>query len=120
MPGLRATVLEVSGVAEPRRRKPPERAVTRGVSVRFRRSGHPVEGTVEVVEYDRDRAFGVLTHEGPVEIRGRATFEPIATHRTRLTITADMQGMDDSMKSRINSNVEQSLRTINDLIEAEL
>jgi hypothetical protein len=84
------------------------------------RSGNPVEGTMEVVEYDRDRAFGVLTHEAPVEIRGRATFEPIAPDRTRLTITADMQGMDDSMKSRITSNVEQSLRTIKNLIEAEL
>ena len=63
---------------------------------------------MEVVEYDRDRAFGVLTHEGPVEIRGRAIFEPMAPDRARLTITADMQGMDDSMKSRITSNVEQA------------
>lgn len=84
------------------------------------RSGTPVEGTMEVVEYERDRAMGVLTHDGPVEMRGRATFEPLGPDRTKLTVTADIPGMDDSMKSLITSGMERSVRKVKDLIEAEI
>jgi hypothetical protein len=84
------------------------------------RAGTPVEGTMEVVEYERDRAMGVLTHDGPVEMRGRATFEPLGPDRTKLTVTADIPGMDDSMKSLITSGMERSVRKVKDLIEAEI
>lgn len=42
---------------------------------RNRRSGTPVEGTMEIIEFERDKAIAALTHDGPLEIRGRATFE---------------------------------------------
>src|ERR671911_159661 len=54
------------------------------------RSGTPVEGTMEVVEYEPNRAFGVFTRDGLMEIHGRATFEEVGEGRTRLTISAYM------------------------------
>jgi Polyketide cyclase / dehydrase and lipid transport len=82
------------------------------------RSGTPVEGTMEVVEYEPDRAFGTVTREGGMEIDGRATFEEISEGRTRLTIRAEMP-IDESMKDLMSGLVQQSLRTIKELIEAE-
>jgi hypothetical protein len=82
------------------------------------RAGTPVEGTMEVVEYEPNRAFGVLTREGGMEIDGRGTFEEVGEGRTRLTIRADMP-IDESMKDRMSGLVQGSLRTIKELIEAE-
>ena len=82
------------------------------------RSGTVVEGTMEVVEYEPNRAFGTVTREGGMEIPGRATFEEISEGRTRLTISAEMP-IDESMQDRMSGLVQQSLRTIKELIEAE-
>jgi hypothetical protein len=82
------------------------------------RSGTPVEGTMEVVEYEPNRAFGTVTREGGMEIDGRATFEEVGEGRTRLTISAEMP-IDESMKDRMSGLVQGSLRTIKELIEAE-
>jgi hypothetical protein len=86
---------------------------------RNRRSGTPVEGTMEVVEYEPDRAMGVITNDGPLEIRGRATVEPSGPEMTRLTITADIPAMDDSMQSPMAEAIQGSLRNIKELIESE-
>jgi hypothetical protein len=56
------------------------------------RSGTPVEGTMEVVEYQPNQVMGVLTHDGPIEIRGRATFESLGPELTKLIVTADIPG----------------------------
>ncbi|MBW3589706.1 MAG: SRPBCC family protein [Actinobacteria bacterium] len=83
------------------------------------RSGTPVEGTMEVVEYEPGRAMGMLTHDGPLEIRGRATFEPNGPEITRLTLTAEIPAMDDAMQGPMAEAVQGSLRTIKELIESE-
>ena len=82
------------------------------------RSGTPVEGTMEVVEYEPNRAFGVLIREGPMETDGRATFEEVSEGRTRLTIAAEMP-IDESMKDRISGLMQRSIQNIKELIEAE-
>ncbi len=82
------------------------------------RSGTPVEGTMEVVEYKPNQAFGTVTREGPMEIHGRATFEEVSEGRTRLTLAAEMP-IDESMKDPVTGSVQQSLRNIKELIEAE-
>jgi hypothetical protein len=82
------------------------------------RSGTPVEGTMEVVEYEPDQAFGVDVRDGPMEIHGRATFEEISEGRTRLTVTAEMP-IDESMKDRITGLMQRSVGNIKELIEAE-
>jgi hypothetical protein len=82
------------------------------------RSGTPVEGTMEVVEYEPNRAFGSVTREGGMEIPGRATFEEVSEGRTRLTIRAEMP-IDESMKDRITGLMQRSIQNIKELIEAE-
>jgi hypothetical protein len=83
------------------------------------RSGTPVEGTMEVVEYEPNKAIGVLTHDGPVEIRGRATLESIGPELTKLTFIVDIPGLDDSMETPMTDAIRGSLRKIKELIEAE-
>jgi hypothetical protein len=87
---------------------------------RNRRYGTPIEGTMEVVEYERDRAMAVITREGSIEMRGRATFEPMGPNRTKLTVSGDIAGLDESMKNRITQGMEHSVRTVRELIEAEV
>ncbi len=82
------------------------------------RSGTPVEGTMEVVEYEPNRAFGAVIREGGMEIHGRGTLEEAGEGRTRLTIRAEMP-IDESMKDRITGSMQRSIRNIKELIEAE-
>ena len=82
------------------------------------RSGTVVEGTMEVVEYEPNRAFGMITRDGPMEIPGRATFDEVSEGRTRLTMRTEMP-IDESMKDPVTGSVQQSLRNIKELIETE-
>ena len=88
------------------------------VQRRNSRSGTPVEGTMQVVEYEPNQAFGMITRDGPMEIPGRAIFEDAGEGRTRLTLTAEMP-LDESMKEPITGSVRQSLQNIKELIEKE-
>jgi hypothetical protein len=82
--------------------------------------GTPVEGTMEVVEFEPDRAFGVVIHDGPTEVRGRVTFKAESQERTTLTISAESAGFDESMRSSFTSLMERSARNIKHLIESEV
>jgi hypothetical protein len=88
------------------------------VRIENSRSGTVVEGTIEVVEYEPNRAFGTVTRDGPMEIDGRTTFEEAGEGRTRLTIRAEMP-IDESMKDRIGGLMQRSIQNIKELIEAE-
>ncbi len=84
-------------------------------------SGTPVEGTMEVVEYEPNQAMGAVIREGPVDVHGRATFEAETESRTRLTISADMPGLDESAdRSRITALMERSAQNIKQLVESEV
>lgn len=88
---------------------------------RNRRSGTPVEGTMEVVEYEPNRAFGTVIHDGPVEMRGRITFEPAGDERTTVTMYIELPGMDESIDtSFLMSRLEESGRIRKELIESEV
>lgn len=82
--------------------------------------GTPVEGTMEVVEFEPDRAFGVVIHDGPTEVRGRVTFKAESQERTTLTISAESAGFDEAMRSSFTSLMERSARNIKHLIESEV
>ena len=84
------------------------------------RSGTPVEGTMEVVEFEPNRAIGMLTHDGPVEIRGRTTFEAVGDANTTLTISVEILGMDESMGGMMTGAIQKSLQNIKQLIESEV
>jgi uncharacterized membrane protein len=84
------------------------------------RSGQPVEGTMEVVEFEPDRAIGMITHDGPVEIHGRVTFEAVREDQTRLTLHVEFLDLDESMGSMMKSAIQKGYKTIKQLIESEV
>jgi hypothetical protein len=91
-----------------------------GVGTMIRRrhthGGDPVEGTMEVIEFEPDRAFGMVIHDGPVEIRSRMSFDPEGQESTRLTGIVDIP----SATSPIDpAPIEASLREMKRLIESE-
>ena len=95
-----------------------------GVGTLIRRrnshSGTPVEGTMEVVEFEPNRAMGMLIHDGPVEMRSRMTFEAVSDDQTKITINVELPGMDESMdKSFLTSAIERSVQNMKQLIESE-
>lgn len=83
---------------------------------RYMRGDTPVEGTMEVVAYDPDRAFAVVIRDGPAEFRSRATFEPADDGRTRLAFLLES----DAPVARMDPGpIQGSLRRIKELIESE-
>ena len=84
-------------------------------------SGTPVEGTMEVVEFEPNRTMGVVIHDGPVETRGRVAFEAAGHNQTTITINAEFPGMDEETMdtSLLTSLIERSARNIKSLIESE-
>jgi hypothetical protein len=86
---------------------------------RVTRSGTPVEGTMEIVEFEPNRALGAVIHDGPTETRGGMTFEAEGGERTRLTVHAEFMDMDDSLEGWITSLMERTARNIKHLIESE-
>jgi hypothetical protein len=88
---------------------------------RNHRSGKPVEGSVEVVEFEPDRVIAMVVHDGPAEMRGRTTFEALNDHQTRLTSVIDIPGMDASADTTfLNSRLESSARIRKQLMESEI
>src|SRR5512143_3104930 len=79
---------------------------------RNKRSGTPVEGTMEVVEFVPNRVLAMVIHDGPAEMRGRTTFESINDNQTRITTIIDIPWMDEKAdKTFMNSRLERSSRT---------
>jgi hypothetical protein len=88
---------------------------------RNKRSGAPVEGTMEVVEFEPDRAFAMVIHDGPAVMRGRTTFEAINDHQTKITILIDIPGMDEHTdKTFLNSRLDRSAQIRKQLMESEI
>jgi len=85
------------------------------------RSSTPVEGTMEVVEYVPNKTFGTVIHDGPVEILGRITFEPVGDDRTAVTMFIELPHMDESMdKSFLMRRLEETGNIRKQLIESEV
>jgi hypothetical protein len=85
------------------------------------RSGTPIEGTMEVVEFEPNRAMGTIIHDGSTEIRGRMVFEAVSDNQTKLTTIVELPGMDESMdKSFLLSRLERSGQIRKQLIESEM
>ncbi len=96
-----------------------------GIGTRYQRrhtrSGVPIEGTMEVVEFEPGQSMGfhILdeTPNGLLEVHSRATLEPLDEGAsTKMTIYLDIPAMDSSMDPTM---VEGSLRRMKELIEAE-
>jgi hypothetical protein len=88
---------------------------------RNKRSGTPVEGTMEVVEFELNRVMAMVIHDGPAEMRGRTTFEALSGNQTKITTIIDIPGMDEKTdKTFLNSKLERSAQIRKQLMEAEI
>lgn len=88
---------------------------------RNKRNGNPVEGTMEVVEFEPNRVIAMVIHDGPAQMRGRTTFEALSDNQTKLTIIIDIPGMDASTdKTFLNSKLERSAQIRKQLMESEI
>jgi hypothetical protein len=75
---------------------------------------------MEVVEFEPNRAMAVVIHDGPSEVRGRATLEAASHDQTILRINVEFSGMDESTDtSLLTSMIERSAQNIKELIESE-
>jgi hypothetical protein len=95
-----------------------------GVGTRIRRVntrwGQPVEGEMEVVEFEPERAMGAVIHDANMDIQGRATFEPRGTDETLLTMSVDVPGLDDPEKIEfMRSMMQRSVDNMKAMMEAE-
>lgn len=79
--------------------------------------GEAIQGTMEVVEYEPNRAFGVVIHDGPVQIHGRMGIEPTGEGGVRLTIGIEIPGSTIPIDPAL---LERTLRNIKALIESEV
>lgn len=88
---------------------------------RNKRSGTPVEGTMEVVEFERNKIFSTITHDGPAKIAGKIEFEALVDDRTRVTMIIDFPEMADSMDTGfIRGRLKETADIRKQLIETEL
>jgi len=83
------------------------------------RSGKPVEGTMEVVEFEPEQAVKMVIHDGPVKLIARATYEAEGDDRTRLTMNIEFPDLDEMDTSMLVSGMQRSLRNINQILTSE-
>ena len=88
---------------------------------RNKRSGTPVEGTMEVLEFEPNRVLAMLIHDGPAVMYGKTTFEAISANQTKITIQFEIPGMDENTdKTFLNSRLERSAQIRKGLMESEI
>ena len=84
-------------------------------------SGTPVEGTMEVVEFEPNQTMGVHIRDGAAETLSRVTFEAVSPHQTRLTIFIEIPAMDENADpALIQGGLERSARNRKQLMESEI
>ena len=85
------------------------------------RSGTPIEGTMEVTEYEHNRKFSTLIHDGPTKMIGGLLLEPMSDDQTKVTTLIDLPDMDESTDtSFIMKRLEEVAKIREGLIEAEV
>ena len=83
-------------------------------------SGAPVEGRMEITEFEPDRAIGMIVHDGPVEMITRAVYEAEGDGKTNVTLSLEIPNMDETMTSMLASEMEKVAQTIKQFIESEV
>lgn len=84
-------------------------------------SGTPVEGTMEVTEFEPNRSMGVVIRDGGAETRARMTFEALGEEQTVVTTYVEIPGLDESTDTApLAKAIGRSIHNRKELIEAEL
>ena len=80
----------------------------------------PVEGTMEVVEFEPNKSIGMIIKDGPVEIRAFAVYEAKGPEQTILTLKTEFTGLDESVdKSTLTNQMENAVQNHKRFIESE-
>jgi hypothetical protein len=83
-------------------------------------SGVPVEGTMEVIQFEPNKSMGMIIKDGPVEMRGFALYEAKGPDQTIYTLKTEFLGMDESVdKSALTSQMEAAIQNHKRFFEAE-
>jgi hypothetical protein len=77
----------------------------------------PVEGEMEVVVWEPEKAVGMAIHDANMEMSGRAAFEADGPYRTILTVTTDISGLDEERAAYLSSLMERSMSRVKALCE---
>lgn len=78
----------------------------------------PVEGSMEIVEFERNQSFAVLIREGGFEMPGRVRFEAAGPSQTVITLGA---GVPDTVdQALVADRMKRSAANIKALAEADL
>lgn len=84
------------------------------------RSGQPVEGTMEVIEFEPDKAVTMIIHDGPIKMIARATYEAESDGKTQLTMNIEFPDMDEIDTDLLVSGMQTSIQNINQLLMSEI
>ena len=77
----------------------------------------PVEGTMEITEFEENERFRGVIREGGFEMRGAATFEELGPNETKLTLeTTVPESIDPEM---IRNGMQRSVQNIKELVESD-
>lgn len=95
-----------------------------GVGTRIRRRntrwGAPVDGEMEIIEWEPERVVATHIRDANMEILGRATLESVAAADTILTIGIDIPGLDDSKANVMRERLHRTVERIKSLVESEV
>jgi hypothetical protein len=95
-----------------------------GLGTRIRRRnrhfGEPIEGEMEVVEWEPERVMGARIRDANADTTGRVTFESLGPSKTRLTVEADYQNLDPSKVEQLRPMIERGYDAIRRLVESEV
>jgi uncharacterized protein YndB with AHSA1/START domain len=81
---------------------------------------NPVEGEMEVVEWEPERAFSLLIHDANMEMRGHVTFAAEGPDRTTITIITDIPGLDQARADFLTGLMRRSVGNVKELCEGDL
>ena len=82
------------------------------------RSGVPVEGRMEVSEFENERVFEVEILDGTTRMLGRAEYEAVDAARTRVTVSVVFLDLEDlPNRDMLAAAMQQSLTNVKGLLE---
>ena len=95
-----------------------------GLGTRIRRRnrhfGEPIEGEMEIVEWEPERVMAARIRDANADTTGRVTFESLGPSTTRLTVEADYSNIDASKVEQLRSMIERGYSTIRRMVESEV
>lgn len=95
-----------------------------GLGTRIRRRnvrwGEPIEGEMEIVEWEPERAMATRIYDANMDMAGRFTFQQDGPDRTVLVIAADIPDLEESKASHLSAMMQRSADNIKRLAESDL